>query len=74
MSIVAACSRNSTAARGEANQWRTSSGTGSTASSPFNGSRMIPEKKPDAARFGAPGRTQIVGSRTPTPSMNPRRL
>lgn len=32
---------------------------------------MMPEKKPEAARFGVPGRTQIVGSRIPTPSMNP---
>ena len=47
------------AARGEASQWRTSSDTGSTASRPFSGSRMMLEKNPEAARFGAPGRTQI---------------
>jgi hypothetical protein len=35
---------------------------------------MMLEKNPDAARFGLPGRTQIVGSRTPTPSTKPRRL
>ncbi len=34
---------------------------------------MMPEKKPDAALFGRPGRTQIVGSRMPMPSKNPRR-
>ena len=35
---------------------------------------MMFEKNPDAALFGAPGRTQIVGSRIPTPSRNPRRV
>jgi hypothetical protein len=35
---------------------------------------MMPEKNPDAALFGLPGRTQIVGRRSPTPSKNPRRL
>ena len=34
----------------------------------------MPEKKPDAALFGLPGRTQIVGSRMPTPSRKPRRV
>ena len=71
--MVAAWRRNATAARGEANQWRTSAETGRTAGRPCRGSRMMPEKKPDAARFGAPGRTQIVGSRIAMPSMNPRR-
>src|SRR5215204_2408036 len=58
---------------GEACQWRTSSATGSTASSPASGSRMMPEKKPEAALLGLPGRTQIVGSRMPMPSKKPRR-
>jgi hypothetical protein len=71
-SISAAWTRNSTAVRGEANQCRMSSGTGRTASRPFSGSRMMLEKNEDAARFGLPGRTQIVGSRMPTPSMKPR--
>ncbi len=31
------------------------------------------EKKPDAALFGLPGRTQMVGRRMPMPSMRPRR-
>ena len=74
VSRLAACSRKSIAARGEANQWRTLSGTGSTASWPASGSRMMPEKKPDAALFGLPGRTQIVGRRMPMPSKKPRRL
>ena len=73
-SSEAACRRKPTAERGDAYQCRTSSGTGSTASCPFNGSRMIPEKNPDAARLGGPGRTQIVGSRTAMPSRRPRRL
>src|SRR3954469_25934488 len=59
---------------GEACQCITSSGTGSTASSPLSGSRMMLEKKPEAALLGLPGRTQIVGSRMPTPSKKPRRL
>jgi hypothetical protein len=47
--------------------WVTVSATGSTASSPLSGSRMMPEKKPEAARLGLPGRTAIVGRRMPTP-------
>ena len=70
-SSSAAWTRKSTAARGEANQCRTSSETGRTASSPFRGSRMMLEKNPDAARFGAPGRTQIVGRRMPDPVEEP---
>ena len=48
--------------------------TGSTASLPASGSRMMLEKKPDAALFGVPGRTQMVGSRMPTPSRKPLRV
>ena len=73
MSSVAAWRKNPVAARGEANQWRTSSDTGSTASRPLSGSRMMLEKNPEAARFGAPGRTQIVGSRSAIPSTKPWR-
>ena len=61
MSIVAACFRKPTAARGLANQWRTSRLTGSTASCPTSGSRRMLEKKPEAAAFGLPGRTTMVG-------------
>ena len=32
---------------------------------------MMLEKKPDAARFGLPGRTRIVGNRIPMPSKKP---
>ncbi len=73
MSIVAACTRKPTAERGLACQCITSSETGSTASLPLIGSRMMFEKKPDAALLGVPGRTQIVGRRMPTPSKMPRR-
>ena len=73
MSSVAAWARKPAADLGEACQWRTVSGTGRIASCPFNGSRMIPEKNDDAARLALPGRTQIVGSRTAMPSMNPLR-
>ena len=40
-------------------------------SCPASGSRMMPEKKPEAALFGLPGRTTIEGSLMPTPSMKP---
>jgi len=33
---------------------------------------MMLEKKPEAARLGVPGRTQIVGNRIATPSRKPR--
>ncbi len=74
VSIVAAWRMNSTAARGEACQCITLSETGSTASWPASGSRMMLEKKPDAALFGLPGRTQMVGSRRLMPSRKPLRL
>ena len=68
-SMVAAWRRKPAANRGEACQWRTVSGTGRRASCPFRGSRMIPEKKDEAARFGLPGRTAMVGRRMARPSM-----
>ena len=74
VSMVAAVMKKPTAARGDANQWRTSSPTGRFASIPFSGSRRMPEKKLDAALLGLPGRMQMVGSRTPTPSTKPLRL
>ena len=72
--MVAAWRMNSTAARGEACQCITLSETGSTASWPASGSRMMLEKKPDAALLGLPGRTQIVGSRRLSPSRKPLRV
>ena len=53
-SISAACRKNPTAERGLACQCRTVSATGSCASSPFSGSRMIPDRKLDAAALGLP--------------------
>ena len=73
-SMVPAWTRNPTADFGEACQCRTSSDTGRTASSPASGSRMMLEKKPDAALFGLPGRTQIVGRRMDIPSSRPLRV
>lgn len=35
---------------------------------------MMLEKKPDAARMGFPGRTQLAGRRLLAPSTVPRRL
>ncbi len=34
---------------------------------------MMPEKNDDAAPFAAPGRTQIVGNRSDSPSRKPFR-
>ena len=65
--------RKPTAERGVACVCTTLSVTGSTASCPASGSRMMPEKNPDAALFGLPGRTQMVGRRMPTPSRKPLR-
>src|SRR2546429_314021 len=52
----------------------TVSATGSSASRPASGSRMMPEKKPEAALLGLPGRTTMLGRRIPTPSQKPRRV
>jgi hypothetical protein len=73
VSSAAAWTRKPVAERGLANQWRTLSATGRVASCPASGSRMMPEKNPEAALFGLPGRTQIVGRRMPMPSKKPRR-
>src|SRR5258708_1930513 len=70
-SVSAARKKNPTADRGEANHFRTVDGSGKIASCPFKGSRIMPEKKLEAARFGLPGRTQIVGNRIPIPSKKP---
>ena len=48
--------------------------TGRTASFPTSGSRMMFEKNPEAALFGLPGLTQIVGRRMPIPSKMPLRV
>ena len=63
-SSAAAWRKKPTAARGEACQMPHLSATGRIASRPASGSRMIAEKKPEAARLGGPGLTQIVGRRS----------
>ena len=40
---------------------------------PLSGSLVMPEKNEDAAKFGLPGRTHIVGKRIAKPSQNPFR-
>ncbi len=72
-SASAAVTRKPTAERGLACQARTLPSTGSTASLPAKGSRMMLEKNPDAAALGFPGRTQMLGRRKLTPSKNPLR-
>ena len=69
VSISAAWTRKPAAALGVACQCLTSGLTGRIASWPFKGSRIIPEKKPEAARLGLPGLTQIVGYLLDTPSI-----
>ena len=71
---VAACIKNPIADFGDAKKFVNSFPAGRTASSPMSGSRMMFENRPDAALFGKPGRTQIVGRRIPIPSRNPRLL
>jgi len=34
----------------------------------------VPEKNPEAALLGLPGRTTMLGRRMPTPSQKPRRV
>ena len=74
VSMVAACSSQSTARRGLQTQTAKSSGTGRAAGSPSRGSRRMPLKKLLAALFGRPGRMTTVGRRMSTASRKPRRL
>jgi hypothetical protein len=48
--------------------------TGQIASWPAKGSRMIELAKVEAALFGLPGRTTMVGSLSERPSMKPFRV
>ncbi|MCY1440724.1 hypothetical protein D9M71_570090 [compost metagenome] len=68
---MAALIIDSTQRRGEVTKTGVSDGTGQTAVSPFNGSRMIELKKVEAALFGLPGRTTMVGSLKIRPSIKP---
>ena len=58
-----------TTVRGDMIAMRLSGFTGQTISTPFRGSRMIPDAKPEAALFGFPGRTTMVGRRMARPSI-----
>jgi hypothetical protein len=61
-------------ARGDCTHIRVAGATGQDASTPLSGSRITPLANDDAARFGLPGRTVIVGKRSDRPSMNPFRV
>ena len=54
--------------------WATCGSTGQMDSTPASGSRMMPEKKEEAAPLGFPGRTVTVISRAERPSMKPLRV
>jgi len=60
--------------RGESTQTPVRGETGHTTSSPCNGSRKMELANDDAAAFGLPGRTTMVGRRRARPSMKPLRL
>ncbi|VTP60135.1 Uncharacterised protein [Serratia rubidaea] len=47
--------------------------TGHTAASPCSGSRIMPLANDEAALFGLPGRTLMVGRRSTRPSTKPLR-
>ncbi len=68
---VAAHSSAVTALAGEASAASVSGGTGQVARWPARGSRMMLDRKPDAAAFGRPGRTQTVISRMARPRRKP---
>ena len=59
---------------GEESAIGVSGGTGHAARRPASGSRTIPERKLEAAAFGAPGRTATVIRRTVRPRRNPLRV
>ena len=59
----------STTLPGDSSQTPVSGPTGHSEITPFSGSRMMPLANEDAAAFGLPARTTIVGSRSERPSM-----
>jgi hypothetical protein len=59
--------------RGDSNHTPVSGSTGQSHGSPFSGSRRMLLANDDAAAFGFPARTTIVGSRNERPSMKPLR-
>ena len=71
---VAAHSSAATALAGEASATSVLGSTGHTARWPASGSLIMPDRKPDAAALGRPGRTLTVIRRRARPSMNPLRV
>ncbi|MNC90136.1 hypothetical protein D3C83_61980 [compost metagenome] len=63
----------STTLPGESSQTPVSGATGHSDTSPASGSRMMPLAKDEAAAFGLPARTTMVGSLSDRPSRNPLR-
>ena len=59
----------STTLPGDSSQTPVSDATGHSETTPFSGSRMTPLANEDAAAFGLPARTTIVGNRSARPSM-----
>ena len=70
----AAPSSATIALAGEASATSVPGSTGQVARSPASGSLMMPERKPEAAPLGRPGRTLTVISRTARPSRKPLRV
>ena len=66
--------RLSIAVRGDDTHILVCGDTGHSARSPASGSRMMPLANDDAALFGWPGRTVIVGRRSERPSIMPLRV
>ena len=71
---VAAQSSPSMARAGEMSATSVAAPTGQAARWPASGSRMMPDRKPDAAALGRPGRTLTVIRRTARPRRNPLRV
>ena len=71
---MAAQAARRVARSGEARATSVSGSTGQTARWPASGSRMMPEKNPDAAALGRPGRTLTVASLMARPRRNPLRV
>jgi len=71
---VAAHSSPPTALAGELSAASTPGPTGQIARWPASGSLMMPDRNPDAAALGRPGRTLTVIRRRARPSRNPLRV
>src|SRR5579872_2352915 len=71
---VAAHNRPPMALAGDASTTSVPGSTGHVARRPASGSRMMPDRKPEAAALGRPGRTLIVISRIARPRRKPLRV